>query len=193
MPLLSIALSLLAILGGMLKSARGIRRDLCGRPLATMDFALLLRRLIRRQERPLSRFAITGSILEWSKPRWSFSTSSKPATFCSWIPHTRVFTNSDVTTVFLDIVPRLAPGVLVQFHDIFWPSDYPPEWNQRYYSEQYLLACYILAGGERMEIELPNAFISGDERLGALLSPLWEWPELAGLERHGCSFWIQIK
>ncbi|HYL78045.1 MAG TPA: class I SAM-dependent methyltransferase [Bryobacteraceae bacterium] len=105
----------------------------------------------------------------------------------------RAFTNSDVTTVFIDILPRLAPGVLVQFHDIFWPWDYPPEWSGRYYSEQYLLACYLLAGGERMEIALPNAFISGDDRLGALLSPLWERPELAGVERHGCSFWIQIK
>ncbi len=105
----------------------------------------------------------------------------------------RVFTNSDVTTVFIDILPRLAPGVLVQFHDIFWPWDYPPEWSGRYYSEQYLLACYLLAGGERMEVALPNAFISGDARLGELLSPLWDRPELAGVERHGCSFWIQIK
>jgi hypothetical protein len=105
----------------------------------------------------------------------------------------RVFTNSDVTTVFIDILPRLAAGVLVQFHDIFWPRDYPPEWSKRYYSEQYLLACYILAGGERIEIALPNAFISGDGELAALLSPLWDRPGLEGVERHGCSFWIHIK
>jgi methyltransferase family protein len=105
----------------------------------------------------------------------------------------RVFTNSDVAIVFIDILPLLAPGVIVHFHDIFWPWDYPPEWSKRYYSEQYLLACYILAGGQKMEIALPNAFISGDVELAALLSPLWERPEFEGVERHGCSFWIQIK
>lgn len=34
----------------------------------------------------------------------------------------RSFMNSDVTVVMLDILPRLKPGVLVEFHDIFLPS-----------------------------------------------------------------------
>jgi predicted O-methyltransferase YrrM len=105
----------------------------------------------------------------------------------------RVFTNSDVTAIFVDVLPRLAPGVLVHFHDIFLPLDYPPEWSDRYYSEQYLLACYLLAGEERLEIRLPNAFISGDPELGSALSQLWEQPALEGVERHGCSFWVEIK
>ncbi len=33
-------------------------------------------------------------------------------------------------------------------HDIFLPDDYPPEWADRYYSEQYLLAAWLLGGGE---------------------------------------------
>ena len=56
----------------------------------------------------------------------------------------RCFTNSDVTVVFLEILPRLQPGVLVHFHDILLPYDYPPAWSRRYYSEQYLLACWLL-------------------------------------------------
>jgi Methyltransferase domain len=104
----------------------------------------------------------------------------------------RLFTNSDVAAIFVDVLPRLAPGVLVHFHDIFLPLDYPPEWSGRYYSEQYLLACYLLAGGKKLEIRLPNAFISGDPELGTALSQLWEQPALEGVERHGCSFWVEI-
>jgi hypothetical protein len=51
----------------------------------------------------------------------------------------------------------------------------------------------LLAGGEKLEIRLPNAFISGDPELGTALSQLWEQPALAGVERHGCSFWVEIK
>ena len=52
----------------------------------------------------------------------------------------RVFTNSDATVVFMDIIPRLRPGVLIGIHDIMLPLDYPPRWNDRFYSEQYVLA-----------------------------------------------------
>jgi hypothetical protein len=55
------------------------------------------------------------------------------------------FMNSDVTVFFLDILPRLKPGTLVQFHDLMLPYDYPLEWIERYYSEQYLLAAYLQA------------------------------------------------
>ena len=50
----------------------------------------------------------------------------------------RTFTNSDVTILFMNLLPRLRDGVVVHLHDIFWPFDYPPEWNDRYSSEQYL-------------------------------------------------------
>jgi hypothetical protein len=108
-------------------------------------------------------------------------------------PSHRVFMNSDSTVVFLDILPRLPAGVLLQFHDIFLPLDYPPEWSSRCYSEQYLLACYILADGPRFGITLPNAFISEDKELNGTLAPLWARPELQGVERHGCSFWIESR
>ena len=115
----------------------------------------------------------------------------------------RVFTNSDVTVVFLDILPRLAPGVLVHLHDIFLPYDYPPEWRDRYYSEQYMLAAMLLGQTSRFRIALPNAFISHDPDLGAVLAPLWEdahfacqspangpqkAPDRSGL---GSSFWLR--
>jgi hypothetical protein len=64
----------------------------------------------------------------------------------------RSFQNSDVTVFFIDILPRLASGVIVGIHDIFWPSDYPDIWITRYYNEQYLLAAYMLAQKEEFPL-----------------------------------------
>ncbi len=98
----------------------------------------------------------------------------------------RAFTNSDVTVAFIDCLPRLKPGVLVHFHDIFLPDDYPLGWNDRYYSEQYLLACYLLAESPWLEVILPVHYASQDPELSALLAPL-------ALQLGGGSFWMRVK
>lgn len=105
----------------------------------------------------------------------------------------RCFTNSDVTVVFLDVLPRLKTGVFVEFHDISLPYDYSPGLAERYYSEQYLLAVYILAENNKFNIVLPNSFISEDSELNNILNPLWDEPKMQKVERHGGSFWIQTK
>lgn len=105
----------------------------------------------------------------------------------------RVLTNSDVTIFFLDILPRLGEGVLVHFHDFFLPDDYPPEWEERYYSEQYMVAAMLLAETDSFTIELANWFIYRDEELQSILDPLWSNSAMIGVEKHGCSFWITIK
>ena len=102
----------------------------------------------------------------------------------------RVFTNSDCVVFFLEILPELNPGVLVHVHDVFLPYDYPPEWNERYYSEQYLLAACLLAEGPHMSVELPNMFVSEDPDLRNELAPLWHG-DVAGVQRHGGSFWLR--
>lgn len=102
----------------------------------------------------------------------------------------RVFTNSDCVVLLLEVLPRLRPGVLVHVHDIFLPYDYPPEWSTRFYSEQYLLAAWLLAEGPHIAIELPNMFVSMDQELSSLLHPLWT-ETLAGVQRHGGSFWLK--
>jgi len=103
----------------------------------------------------------------------------------------RVFTNSDCVVMFLEVLPALAAGVLVHVHDIFLPYDYPPEWNDRYYSEQYLLAAFLLAQGPHLQIELPNMFVSLDRDLAQAVAALWSDP-LSGVQRHGGSFWLRI-
>lgn len=105
----------------------------------------------------------------------------------------RCFTNSDVTVIFLEILPRLRPGVVVQFHDIVLPYDYFPEWGDRYYSEQYLLGAVLLAGTSRLKILLPMAFVSQDRQLGHVLDPLWVGPGMEGVKRDGVGFWVEIQ
>jgi predicted O-methyltransferase YrrM len=104
----------------------------------------------------------------------------------------RLFVDSDATAFFLEVVPRLAPGVLVHVHDVFLPSDYPPGWDV-FFGEQYMLAAMLLAGGERLEVVLPNYFISTDPELRGALEPLWVDPTLRGLSREGGSFWLRTR
>jgi hypothetical protein len=69
-----------------------------------------------------------------------------------------VRTGGDVTHIFLEIVPRLAPGVVVQVHDIFLPYEYPREWvvdQRRAWAEQYLLRAF-LAFNRDFEVLMPN-------------------------------------
>ena len=103
----------------------------------------------------------------------------------------RCFTNSDVTVFFLEILPRLRPGVWVQIHDVTLPWDYPPEWLKRWYSEQYVLAAYLLGGGGGVRVALPNAYVSRDPELSKILDPIWSRPSLEGVERGGSSLWLE--
>lgn len=102
----------------------------------------------------------------------------------------RVFTNSDCVVLLLEVLPRLRPGVLVHLHDVYLPYDYPPQWSERFYSEQYVLAAWLLAEGPHLQIELPNMFVSQDAELAGTLSGLWTGP-LADVQRHGGSFWLR--
>lgn len=52
----------------------------------------------------------------------------------------------DVLKEFQEIVPSVAPGVIVHAHDIFTPRDYPERWvrqDRRLWNEQYLLESFL--------------------------------------------------
>lgn len=104
----------------------------------------------------------------------------------------RVFTGSDATVFFVEVLPALPPGTLVGIHDVYLPDDYPPEWSGRYYSEQYLLASYLLAGCSWLTPWLASWWVSTRPHLSGILDGLWEDSRLAGVERHGGAFWLQI-
>jgi predicted O-methyltransferase YrrM len=64
----------------------------------------------------------------------------------------------DVNRVILDVLPRLAPGVIVHIHDIYLPWEYPREFlDQRrfFWAEQYLLQAF-LAFNDRFETLFGN-------------------------------------
>lgn len=53
---------------------------------------------------------------------------------------------SDVSMEIFDILPRLKSGVLIHFHDIFWPFEYPIEWIRegRAFNELFLLRAFLM-------------------------------------------------
>ena len=57
-----------------------------------------------------------------------------------------VRTGGDVPFLYLEVLPWLAPGVLVHIHDIFLPEDYPRSWLERrfFWSEQYLVQAFLV-------------------------------------------------
>jgi len=53
---------------------------------------------------------------------------------------------SDVQRLYLEIIPRIAPGVVVHIHDIQMPWEYPREYamkQQWFWTEQYLLQAFL--------------------------------------------------
>lgn len=63
---------------------------------------------------------------------------------------------SDVNRIVLDFLPRLRPGVVVHFHDIFLPWEYPREFMEErrfFWAEQYLLQAF-LAFNDKFEVLL---------------------------------------
>ena len=102
----------------------------------------------------------------------------------------RVFMNADTTVFFLDVLPELAPGVLVGVHDIRLPDDYDVAFAERWYSEQYLLACWLLGGSAHMRPELAAAYVTRHTALARPLDELWSTPGFEEVERHGDAFWF---
>ncbi len=113
----------------------------------------------------------------------------------------RVFTNSDTTTLFLDILPKLRPGILVHLHDIFLPADYPAAWNGRLYSEQYLLGAMLLCGSPPFSVTLSCYFVCTDPSLSAKVKEIFDCrpggpiPFIYNNDAAvpGVSFWLETK
>ena len=113
----------------------------------------------------------------------------------------RVFTNSDTTVLFFDILPRLKPGILVHLHDIFLPADYPAAWNGRLYSEQYLLGAMLLCGSPPFNVTLPCYFVCTDPALSSRVKEIFDGrpgapiPFLYGNDAStpGVSFWVETR
>ncbi|HEX3365440.1 class I SAM-dependent methyltransferase [Phenylobacterium sp.] len=104
----------------------------------------------------------------------------------------RSFQGSDVTVFFLEILPRLKPGVIVHIHDIYLPYDYISGHLHRLWNEQYLLATALLFGAARFEILFPCWYVGRDPDLAAHGDSLFRKGPMAELDLYGASFWLRI-
>jgi predicted O-methyltransferase YrrM len=68
--------------------------------------------------------------------------------------------NSDVNYIFHEILPILAQGVYIHFHDVFYPFEYLQEWllNGRAWNEQYILRAF-LEYNKNFKIVLFNTYL----------------------------------
>lgn len=98
--------------------------------------------------------------------------------------------NSDATVLFLEVLPRLEPGVLIGIDDVFLPWDYPPTWEGRVYGEQYLLAAFLLGGGDGFGVYFPGWWLIKSSPSAGRLEPLWPIVENR-FGRHATSFWLE--
>lgn len=102
--------------------------------------------------------------------------------------HTVKF-GSDVCYEFLELLPRLARGVWVHVHDIFFPHDYPAEWlidRRLALNEQYLLEAF-LSFNTTFSTRLANYWLCLDHRDEAARL----WPEVLSPTHRASSFWMK--
>ena len=93
----------------------------------------------------------------------------------------------DVNYLFLEVLPRLNPGVIVHVHDIFFPFEYRRHWvldEFRFWTEQYLLQAFLTFNSE-FQVLLANYYLSRyyKEHLQAAFPDLRRW--------IGGSFWMR--
>ncbi len=106
----------------------------------------------------------------------------------------RTFMNSDVTVFFLDILPQIKPGVLIHLHDICLPYDYHEFFKTWYWSEQYMLAVYMMAAMERLDPILPTFYICNSPDFESLaVNPPFDLGELNTSWVGGGSMWFTHK
>ncbi|MEO5753884.1 MAG: class I SAM-dependent methyltransferase [Chthoniobacterales bacterium] len=100
-----------------------------------------------------------------------------------------VRTGGDVNHLYLQVLPRLRPGVLVHIHDIFLPFEYPRDWimeDRRFWTEQYLLQAFLI-GNTGFEVLVGTAYLSHFH--GAELARRLPQAEPG----RGGSFWMRRK
>ena len=114
--------------------------------------------------------------------------------------------DSDVVYECLRILPELARGVLVHFHDIFTPLDYPKKFvmtNLCFWCEQYLLEAFLAFNSAFKVVWSGSAMQQFHSDLLRESFPGWEGsfarmpralrffaPSLDGTNVWPCSFWI---
>jgi hypothetical protein len=102
---------------------------------------------------------------------------------------------NDVHYEYLEILPRLRPGVFVHVHDISLPRSYPKVYfeNHLYWNEQYLLQAF-LAFNHRFEVVWPGNYmmIKYPERMLSVF-PEFERMRQVYPDSEPTAFWMRVK
>lgn len=95
---------------------------------------------------------------------------------------------SDTNFVVLEVLPRLRPGVVVHFHDIFLPYQYPRAWYERgmYLAENSLLHAFLIGNALYDVLFAAHAVSRAHRERVAELIPLLR----DRAEHHPAAFWI---
>lgn len=100
-------------------------------------------------------------------------------------------TGSDLVHLLTQVLPCLASGVHVHFHDLFLPDDYPPQWvidENRSWNEQYAVQA-MLASNSRYRVVYGTQYAL--TRLPHVSHVAFG--SLAGQAYAGGSFWIDVQ
>jgi hypothetical protein len=95
--------------------------------------------------------------------------------------------DSDVNRILLEILPILNPGVLIHFHDIFYPFEYPRAWvidEGRAWNEAYILRAF-LEYNDSFRIVLMNTFLEHFHE------PMFQRDLPLCMRNPGGSIWIE--
>jgi predicted O-methyltransferase YrrM len=100
-------------------------------------------------------------------------------------------TGSDVNYIFFEVLPRLKSGVIIHFHDIFTPMEYPKSWVMKKdvwfgFNEIYILRAFLMYNPE-FEVIMFNTFLEEHHE---------EWFKKnmpLCLENKGGSIWLRKK
>ena len=95
-------------------------------------------------------------------------------------------TGSDVVFELTQILPRLSNGVLVHFHDIFYPFEYPTEWiaTNRSWNELYALRAFLTYNSHFKIVFFNHMFASLRRHVVERDCPLY-------LKNSGGSIWLR--
>jgi len=96
-------------------------------------------------------------------------------------------TGSDVCYELFNILPNLASGVLVHFHDIFWPFEYPRQWvieERRSWNELYAVRAFLTNNAEWKIIMFNDYMAKLEASLIEHTNPLF-------LRNSGGALWLQ--
>lgn len=106
----------------------------------------------------------------------------------------RTFMNSDVTVFFIDILPRIKPGVIVHIHDIALPWDYDTYFKNWYWNEAYMLAVYMMGNQHRITPLMPTGYVCRDGAFESeLANPFIDLGKYNDGWRGGGAMWFTHK